>query len=291
MSEFIIREVPFAQSDKGRNKIVRDEDEYVPEVRPSSKREGDSRSPNYSQLFKTPKRMASEKLESMTRFGTPVNDSFWKQPTVIPRRKAGTEQIRKEEGIHKEPMETVPLDHFKKEKKSLPDESASEGRSSVRKLENRFDKPFTKREMEQLRLEQLKGNPDIQLHLDRIAKLSREVKDDLKEYIERTESKEKGESTSSIPSKPEETSEELPSPAPYILKQEQNRRLIESARKDLTDIESDQYDQLSTEQQKEVLTRLRTKYNTPKKYNQKQLRKAIDDYIEVLEEEITELEK
>lgn len=293
MSEFRIRKDPFTESsDQGRNKMVRDEGTYIPEVQPTRKWKGGERSPNYSQLFKTPSRSTIEKLTTNTRFGTPVNDSFWKKSTVIPMRKAETKKIGEVEEINMVTTVTTPLEHNDNRVKKLPNETATEGKTPIRELENRFDTPYTKREMEQLRLKQLKNNQEIKLHLDRIAKLSREVRKDLKEYLGGDGEEEKVLASTMKPSASEDTSEEVPSlsPAPYLLKQEQTKRLIESAIKDLTELDTEQYDQLSTEEQKEVLRRLRTKYKTPKKYNQKQLRKAVDDYIEELEEEITELE-
>lgn len=249
---------------------------FVPKYKPPVKEpkgSGDRASgPNYKKLSQTPRRAAQEQIAANVQYGQPAFTSKKTPKGQVPKQASNQLPFKRvEQPATPVSVPKKPLQIAKKPKPRVQAETKSIGTPIPSKFRNLFDNPLTPRELQQLRLAQLKGKDQQQTQalLNQLLGQSRNLAGLLAQTTQ-----------PQVKSSP-------PSPK-KLTRAEEIQKELDEANVDKK-FGEEEYDKLEAEEQKKQIKRLRHKYYAGTKSNMTHILKVINDKIANLNDQLQEL--
>ena len=237
--------------------------------------------PNYRTLSQTPAQLQKKTLSGQVQFGQPPTDPKRTAPKTIPPRVSNRIALPSETKTLAIPkaIPAEPLHLPDTTKKPIGKQYATASKPIPKQFRNRFDNPLTERELNQLKLTQLKGKGQRETKelLEKLLKGSQHLAQQL---------------TRLKPQQQELTVPIKTEMAPVLEKGKGEQTKLEILTNELLELQRDiqfvdqEYSKLSTNEQKVAIQRLRQKYKAGKKANTNHIKKLIQDEISKVQKEI-----
>ena len=238
--------------------------------------------PNYRILSQTPSQLQKNTISGQVQFGQPPSDPKRAVPTKIPPRVSNRIALLTEAKTTAIPkgMPTEPLHLPDTTKASIGKQYATASKILPKQFRNRFDYPLTERELNQLKLGQLKGKSQKETKelLEKLLKGSQYLAQQLTRL------------------NPQQ--QEVTAPKTEMVPVEKGKgelTRLETLTNELLDFQQDsqfidqEYSKLPTNEQKVAIQRLRQKYKAGKKANTNHIKNLVHDKILKVRNEIQSL--
>ena len=263
---------------KDTNSLNKPVKSYKPVVTtPKGKVESDS-APNYRTLSMTPKRNVEKVIAGQAQYGQPTKEKPSTRPNKGPPPKVSNRPALSRKKGHTEPiphkLEPLALPKYKPTSSKVPKSSTSSASTRPQEktpLKNRFDFPLTQRELNQIRLSQMKGSEQTKTQelLNRLLAQSNKLAQQLTPQQQQQQQQQ-----------PQQVAQ---APTPTIVKKEfqikeQLTAELVAALDDAQYLEQT-YPKQSQPEQQAGLTELRQRYGAGKKANAVHIQKIIRDKL------------
>jgi hypothetical protein len=237
--------------------------------------------PNYRTLSQTPAQIQKNTISGQVQFGQPPTDPKRTAPKTVPPRVSNRISIAKQPKVSASPQQpspTKPLQLPDTTKKFIGKSYETTAKPMAKKFRNLFDHPLTERELNQLKLAQLKG------------KSHKETKELLEKLV--GQSKQLVQKITQFTPKKESPKLEILKGVPLVKEKEKEKPEMQTLTNKLLDLQEDfrfidqDYSKLPEDKQKEALRKFRDKYKAGKKANTNHIKKLIQDEIAKVRQKI-----
>jgi hypothetical protein len=274
-----------AKSIDETNAINKPSKGYIAPVQPKVNQVERTSAPNYRKLTQTPMRARIDTLSNQVQYGQPAKEIIRTPKNKVPMKVSNRPTLAAEKVALSSTTTQKSLQLPKRPKRAVS-EAASKtiGKPQAKKFKNRFDNPLTPRELEQLRLAQLKGKDQVVTNelLNKLLGQSQALAKQLAASTQPATQSKVSPKVSPVaspvsprklgPPRKSATVQKAPTRSEEIATE------IANAQANLRFL-AEEYPKLEATRQQEVLKPLRAKYGAPRRATPIQIEKLIRDYV------------